>query len=103
MGARLVAMKEMLVLVLPRSLFHQPQVESAAQAQPVVVTTPGYSYDEPEVTLPVRPVTQAPTTRAPTTPAALYGAPARTGRRLNNRRNRKQGRRVKNKRRVVFV
>jgi len=81
----------------------QPQAESAAQAQPVVVTTPGYSYDEPEVTLPVRPVTQAPTTQAPTTPLALYGAPARTGRRLNNRRNRKQGRRVKNKRRVVFV
>lgn len=81
----------------------QPQVESAAQAQPVIVTTPGYAYDEPEVTLPVRPVTQAPTTSAPTTPLALYGAPARTGRRLNNRRNRKQGRRVKNKRRVVFV
>jgi len=80
----------------------EPRAESAAQAQPVVVTTPGYSYDEPEVTFPVRPVTQAPT-RAPTTPLALYGAPARTGRRLNNRRNRKQGRRVKNKRRVVFV
>jgi len=78
----------------------QPEVESAAQAQPVVVTTPGYSYDAPEVTLPVRPVTS---TQAPTTPLALYGAPARTGRRLNNRRNRKQGRRVKNRRRVVFV
>jgi len=79
----------------------QPAVAAQAQAEPVVVTTPGYSYNEPEVTLPVRPVT---TTRAPpTTPAALYGAPARTGRRLSNRRNRKQGRRVKNKRRVVFV
>ena len=39
------------------------------------VTTPGYSYDEPRVTLPVRPPT--------TSPPALYGAP-RAQRRLRN-------------------
>lgn len=84
----------------------QPQVQAAALASPVIVTTPGYSYEEPEVTLPVRPVpvtTQAPITTQPpvTLPPALYGPPqrARTGRRLR----RKQGRRVQNTRPVVFV
>jgi len=87
----------------------QPEVQAAAQAQPVQQTTEGYSYDEPSVTLPVRPQT----TPAPvvTSPLALYGPPAggrrgRQGRRLGNRRSRKQGRRVKNARtarRVVFV
>jgi len=61
-----------------------PEIDAESAAEPVVVTTPGYSYEEPEVTLPVRPVTTpAP---APTTPLALYGAPARTGRRLRNNR-----------------
>ena len=58
-------------------------VGAQAQDEPVIQTTPGYSYNEPEVTLPVRPVS---TTQPPTTPPALYGAPARTGRRLKKRR-----------------
>ena len=58
-------------------------VESAAAAEPVV-TTPGYSYDEPANPLPVRPVTTRAPAPAPTTPLALYGAPARTGRRGRN-------------------
>ena len=57
-------------------------VESAAAAQPV--TTPGYSYDEPANPLPVRPQTTRAPAPAPTTPLALYGAPARTGRRGRN-------------------
>merc|ERR1719245_2296640 len=87
----------------------QPISEGAALAEPVVVTTPGYSYEEPANPLPVRPVTTT-LAPAPTTPLALYGAPARTGRRGRNfrrgpRRSRKQGRRVsrRDRRRVVFV
>lgn len=87
----------------------QPISEGAALAEPVVVTTPGYSYEEPANPLPVRPVVTT-TTPAPTTPLALYGAPARTGRRGRNfrrgpRRSRKQGRRVgrRDRRRVIFV
>ena len=57
--------------------------EGAALAEPVVVTTPGYSYEEPANPLPVRPVTTT-LAPAPTTPLALYGAPARTGRRGRN-------------------
>jgi len=86
-----------------------PISEGAALAEPVVVTTPGYSYEEPANPLPVRPVTTT-LAPAPTTPLALYGAPARTGRRGRNfrrgpRRSRKQGRRVsrRDRRRVVFV
>ena len=61
----------------------------------------------PEVTLAVRP--EPVTTPRPTTPAALYGAPprrGRRGRRISQRRKRKQGRRVKNarsSRQIVFV
>ena len=62
--------------------------EEAALAEPVVVSTPGYSYEEPANPLPVRPevttTTTTTTTPAPTTPLALYGAPARTGRRGRN-------------------
>ena len=52
----------------------------------MVVTTPGYSYEEPANPLPVRPVvtTTTPPPPPPTTPLALYGAPARTGRRGRN-------------------
>ena len=57
--------------------------EGAALADPVVVTTPGYNYEEPSNPLPVRPVTTT-LAPAPTTPLALYGAPARTGRRGRN-------------------
>ena len=58
-----------------------------------MITTEGYAYDEPANPLPVRPVssTRAPPP-APTTPLALYGAPARTGRRGRNFR-RQSGRR----------
>lgn len=79
----------------------------APQPSDPVATTAGYAYDEPANPLPVRPsTTLAP---APTTPPALYGAPARsrarTGRRGRNfrRRPRKHGRRVRDRRRVVFV
>ena len=60
--------------------------EEAALAEPVVVSTPGYSYEEPANPLPVRPVvtTTTPPPPPPTTPLALYGAPARTGRRGRN-------------------
>ena len=84
-------------------------------------TTEGYNYEVannnsspilillqvPEVTLAVRP--EPVTTPRPTTPAALYGAPprrGRRGRRISQRRKRKQGRRVKNarsSRQIVFV
>ena len=59
-------------------------VQAQAAAEPVI-TTEGYAYDEPANPLPVRPVatTRAPPP-APTTPLALYGAPARTGRRGRN-------------------
>jgi len=104
-----------------------PEVISAPAAQPgvIVTTTPGYNYDVPEVTLPVRPqttrrTTPRPTTRQPVTtrrpvvtteePLALYGPP-RQGRqntnsfpRRNNRRNnRRQGRRVKDFGNYLFV
>merc|ERR1712107_546691 len=85
----------------------QPAVQSAAQADPVRQTTEGYNYEVPEVTLAVRP--EPVTTPRPTTPAALYGAPprrGRRGRRISQRRKRKQGRRVKNarsSRQIVFV
>ena len=64
-------------------------VESAAAAEPVI-TTPGYVYDEPANPLPVRPTTTRAPPPAPTTPLALYGAPARTGRRGRNFRNQRR-------------
>lgn len=83
----------------------QPEVISAPAAQPSVIittTTPGYNYDVPEVTLPVRPPRPTP---APTTPEplALYGPPRQGRKAFPRRNNRRQGRRVKNRRPVVFV
>lgn len=86
----------------------EPIVQGQAAAEPVI-TTEGYAYDEPANPLPVRPSSTRAPPPAPTTPLALYGAPARTGRRGRNfrrqsgRRSRKQGRRVRDRRRVVFV
>lgn len=84
--------------------------------EPVVDEQPGYNYEEPENPLrPPRPSptttprpTPAPTTPRPTTepPLALYGPPARSGRqgrRFPSRNNRRQGRRVKNRKPVIFV
>jgi len=92
----------------------EPEVFSAPAAQPAVQatpapTTPGYNYDVPDVTLPVRPkptTTRRPAPRPTTTPQplSLYGPPARQGRKAFPRRNnRRQGRRVKNPGNVVFV
>lgn len=77
---------------------------------------PGYDYEKPKNPLqPTRPSptttprpTPAPTTPRPTTepPLALYGPPARSGRqgrRFPSRNNRRQGRRVKNRKPVIFV
>jgi len=69
----------------------QPQVQAAALAPAVEITTPGYKYEEPEVTLPVRPVT---------TPESLYGPPQSSRR---GRRNKRLGRRVQNTGNVLFV
>ena len=66
-------------------------VQAQAAAEPVI-TTEGYAYDEPANPLPVRPPSPRAPPPAPTTPLALYGAPARTGRRGRNFR-RQSGRR----------
>jgi len=83
---------------------------------PIVDEQPGYDYEKPKNPLqPTRPnptttprPTPAPTTPRPTTeaPLALYGPPARSGRqgrRFPSRNNRRQGRRVKNRKPVIFV
>jgi len=62
--------------------------EYTAQKPQPRTTTAGYSYDEPKVTLPVRPQTtpRRTTTRRTTTPLpSLYEGPPRSGRRLSNR------------------
>lgn len=78
-----------------------PQAQAAAQSPAVIVattTTPGYAYDVPEVTFPIRPVATT------AEPLGLYGPPARQGRAFDNRRNnRRQGRRVKDRKPVIFI
>jgi len=90
-----------------------PRVQSEAKAPAVIVTTttPGYNYDAPEVTFPVRPVTTPRPTTTTTEPLALYGPPRRgrtfsgNSRRNNRRQGRRnrEGRRVKAQRNYVFV
>ena len=76
-----------------------------AQTTPAILTTTGYDYPVPEVTLPVRPNQPAVVTTIQSEvsqPSVLYGAPLRNGRRFGRRGRRLRRRKIQRKRNLDY-